>query len=135
MWHHDWRRKKQLHAMHFTGTLIEAHCCAQVQIASYFGENEKIDTPESAYVILEPQIEVLKAATMRARIDKPLQIQVDTTWEIRRLVEHYRNFVLSVVASGVLRPKDAEQTLHVVSSITLKRVGFPPRGSAKRTWA
>merc|ERR1712032_639960 len=61
------------------------------------------------------------AATVQARIHKHVQKKVNTMWELHRLSEKYRSFVISVHESGVLQAKEAEMLLHPLANM-MRRV-------------
>lgn len=109
--------KQQMQAVQVIGSFIEAHYHAQTQIASYFGEDDTVDTPEEAYVIIESQTEVFKALGLRNIIDRTVQKKANTIFLVNRLVEHYRHFVLRAVERGVLQAKEAEVLIHPVAAI------------------
>merc|ERR1711972_917824 len=104
-------------AVQIINGFITAHCFAQTQIASFFGMDEQVDTPEEAFVIVESQIEVFKAASLQSRIDRKVRVKVNTMWETSRLYRQYYNFVTSVHRSGVLQAKEVEMLVHPISDI------------------
>eukprot|EP00441_Pelagodinium_beii_P018078 CAMPEP_0197658826 /NCGR_PEP_ID=MMETSP1338-20131121/45465_1 /TAXON_ID=43686 ORGANISM="Pelagodinium beii, Strain RCC1491" /NCGR_SAMPLE_ID=MMETSP1338 /ASSEMBLY_ACC=CAM_ASM_000754 /LENGTH=987 /DNA_ID=CAMNT_0043235485 /DNA_START=82 /DNA_END=3045 /DNA_ORIENTATION=- len=91
---------------------IEAHMSAQQQIATFFGEDANIDSPEEAYVVLESQISVFSAAAHSALIDRDARTKVNTMLSVHNLSEMYRNFLLDAVQTGVLQSDEANQILH-----------------------
>mmetsp|Transcript_28634 Transcript_28634/g.72439 ORF Transcript_28634/g.72439 Transcript_28634/m.72439 type:complete len:970 (-) Transcript_28634:251-3160(-) len=104
--------QQQLRAIHIIGAFVEAHTKAQRQIASYFGENDHVDTAEEAYVILESQTFVFRAVMLLSRIAKPVQKKMQTLSEVHCISQTYRQFILDAHASGVLLAKEAETLLH-----------------------
>ena len=65
---------------------IEAHGHAQSQIALFFGEDESVDSPEEAYVIIESQCTVFEAVILRSQLSKDAQLKVNTMLGIQRPV-------------------------------------------------
>jgi len=109
--------QQQMHTVQIVGSFVEAHEHAQTQIASYFGEDESVDSPEEAFVIIESQVEIFEALIYRNAINKTVQKKVNTWWHIHQLLEHYRSFVLQAVEHGVLHTKEGELLIHPISEI------------------
>jgi NhaP-type Na+/H+ or K+/H+ antiporter len=120
-WLTDLRRQAhfedQMRAVQIINAFIQAHQHAQGQIASFFGEDERVDTPEEAAVILESQCNVFAAAAARGRVAKPVLQEMQTASDMLRLSGQYHAFVLSAHESGVLRGKEAELLLEPVVRI------------------
>jgi len=91
---------------------IEAHMSAQAQIATFFGPDANIDSPEEAYVVLESQISVFSAAAHSALIDKDARTKVNTMLSVHTLSEMYRKFLLDAVETGILQSDEANEILH-----------------------
>merc|ERR1719162_88801 len=75
-------------------SFIDAHLSAQSQIASFFGDDEEVDSPEEAFVIIESQIAVFKAACRAGMIDRQLTRHVNNMAEVRNIAEQFHSFVL-----------------------------------------
>lgn len=114
-WLRDQLKKKhfsmQTRAIQIVSAFIDAHYQVQSQIASFFGEDAGIDSPEEAYVVIESQVEVFAAAAFRGLIDMKVQKKVNTMWEVHRLAEQFRHFILQVHNNGVLNAREAEVLL------------------------
>jgi NhaP-type Na+/H+ or K+/H+ antiporter len=109
--------KKLMLALNSVTAFVEAHQHAQAQIAWAFGEDESVDTPEEAYVILESQIEVFAAAILRSKIARSVQTRMNTMWEVRRICEQYRGFVMQAHQGGVLHAPEAEALLQPATDV------------------
>eukprot|EP00449_Zooxanthella_nutricula_P048481 CAMPEP_0198612090 /NCGR_PEP_ID=MMETSP1462-20131121/157720_1 /TAXON_ID=1333877 /ORGANISM="Brandtodinium nutriculum, Strain RCC3387" /LENGTH=1019 /DNA_ID=CAMNT_0044343893 /DNA_START=1 /DNA_END=3056 /DNA_ORIENTATION=+ len=111
--------RHQQRAIQITTAFIQAHKLAQTQIASYFGgkAHRFTDSPEEACVVVESQLEVFAAAATLNRIDKPVRKKVNTMWEVHRLCDQYRRFVLAAHDGGVLQSKEAEALMHPVAEV------------------
>mmetsp|Transcript_106812 Transcript_106812/g.276083 ORF Transcript_106812/g.276083 Transcript_106812/m.276083 type:complete len:1190 (+) Transcript_106812:47-3616(+) len=118
-WYDKWRTRRnyrqQAFAVRVINAFIDAHCQAQRHVASFFGANAMVDTPEEAIAIVESQVQVFQAATLRGLIGREMQMRVNTMWTVHCFAEQYRNFVLRVHESGVLQSKEAEQLLHPIA--------------------
>lgn len=106
--------EQQSLSVHIATAFIDAHTHAQAKIASYFGDDEEVDSPEEAYVIIESQINVFKAAALMGLMPKRVLSTVNTMWHVHRIAEQYRHYVLGVHESGVLLEKEAEVLLHPI---------------------
>jgi len=104
--------ERQASALQVISAFQVAHLQSQMQIASFFGKYEDVDSPEEAYVIIESHTEVFLSSAMMSTISREVQQKVSTMWEAHRLADHYHNFVLSVHDSGVLQAREAEELLH-----------------------
>jgi len=118
-WYNEWRTRRnfrqQAFAVRVINAFIDAHCQAQRHVASFFGQDALVDTPEEAIAIVESQIQVFEAATLRGLIGREMQMRVNTMWIVHCFAEQYRNFVLRVHETGVLQGKEAEQLLHPIA--------------------
>lgn len=106
---------KQMKAVQVIDAFLDAHRKAQTQIASYFGDNEDVDSAEETWVLIESQIEVFEAAIARSKIAKTVQLKVNTMWRVHLLAEDYRSFVISAHERGILQAKEAEKLLHPIA--------------------
>lgn len=118
----------QTRAIQITTAFIRAHQQAQAQLTSYLAVGQQ-PSPEEACVLLESQIEVYEAGAMVNQITKPIQKRMNAMFEIHRLCEHYRQFILSALDGGVVQAKEAEALMHpageVLQDLTrkTKRIG------------
>jgi hypothetical protein len=110
----------QKRALCIISSFIDAHLRAQPQIASFFGDDEDVDSPEEAFVIIESQIAVFKAACRAGMIDRRLTTHVNNMSEVRNIAEQFHSFVLGAHESGVLLMKEAEVILHPVAEAVYK---------------
>jgi len=120
----QWRVERsfneQSRAVHLISSFIEAHASAQAKIAAYFGNDDTVDSPEQAFVILESQIQIWKAATVYGMIHPQVVNTVNSLWHAHRIAEQFRHFVLHTHESGVLLEKEAHEILHPLSAANQK---------------
>lgn len=123
IWHWYNRRRvrenyrKQSQAIQVINSFIEAHQAAQEKIASYFGDDADVDSPEEAHVIIESQIEVYEATIMRGLIHDQVLKRVNTLWKLHQLAEQYSDYIHRVHETGVMNAKEAEALLHPVQTM------------------
>jgi len=102
---------QQMRAVQIISAFIQAHRHAQSMVASYFGATRAVDSAEETFVLIESQTEIFEAAVLRSKLSKAVQLKVNTAWQVHRLSQHYRHFVLECHESGVLQGKEAELLL------------------------
>mmetsp|Transcript_68281 Transcript_68281/g.191307 ORF Transcript_68281/g.191307 Transcript_68281/m.191307 type:complete len:899 (+) Transcript_68281:87-2783(+) len=121
-WLQRWRLKRDLNAqrsvLQVVDAFIQAHEAAQASIATFFGQDESVDTPEEAFVILESQSEVFEATALLGRIAKPVQRYMCTAMESYSVCERFRDFVHDAHTRGVLQGREAQMLLEPAAHIT-----------------
>eukprot|EP00429_Kryptoperidinium_foliaceum_P053640 CAMPEP_0176094428 /NCGR_PEP_ID=MMETSP0120_2-20121206/47319_1 /TAXON_ID=160619 /ORGANISM="Kryptoperidinium foliaceum, Strain CCMP 1326" /LENGTH=888 /DNA_ID=CAMNT_0017428371 /DNA_START=190 /DNA_END=2856 /DNA_ORIENTATION=- len=120
-WWQRWRLKRNLASQRSTlqvlTAFIYAHERAQLNIATYFGQDESVDTPEEAVVILESQTEIFHATAVLGKIAKPVQRYMSTAMESYSVCEHYCDFVHKAHSQGVLQGKEASMLLEPATDV------------------
>jgi sodium/hydrogen exchanger 10/11 len=124
-WQMERTTKRQTCAIQVIDAFVQAHTTAQSKIASYFGEDADVDSPEEAYVIIESEIQIFAAFVANASFHPKVLKRIATMWEARRLAEHFRQGILSAHSCGVLRTREVQAMLHPVGhamkKLTLER--------------
>lgn len=104
--------KRQETAYHICHGFIDGHVYAQEKIAMYHGDEQTVDTPEEATVILE-SIELVAAAQKELKRMSPDLIKhIKTMFVADNLINQQQMYIHKLIAQGILASTEAEEILH-----------------------